>query len=272
MTDDKLGIDWSFDTIPAINVKNAGYQVAVHYLGGTANKRWSKSLIAEYQGCGLGIMPVYEDGEQDALKGYAEGVQHGKNATAQLKALGWPENKVCCYAIDFDTNATQIDTLVQYAKGCVAGSTYPVGIYGSILTIEALHPYVSYLWQTEAWSGTRVSPVAHLYQRVKPTKTIAHNPKYDEDVVLKDVPVGFWYPTVPKPTPKPTTGETDMHYCEFTNGLVLMTNFINYRVLTTTDQKNVAKFLTAATNKQYVHEGMDVNLLKDMSTFGIEVK
>jgi hypothetical protein len=96
-----------------------------------------------------------------------------------------------------------------YFGGVAKTATHPVGVYGSLRVCEGMRSegHVTYLWQTEAWSGTEVSKHAHVYQRVKATKDIPDG--CDEDVLLKPVPL--WAPHSHHPvgpTPDPPVVDT----------------------------------------------------------------
>jgi hypothetical protein len=115
--------------------------------------------------------------------------------------IGYPKTCVIFYAVDEDVSPDEVNA---YFAGLAKGSTHPVGVYGSLRVCEGMRSegHVTYLWQTEAWSGTDVSKHAHIYQRVKATKNIPDG--CDEDVLLKPLPLWAPHSHEPvSPTPDP---------------------------------------------------------------------
>ena len=89
---------------------------------------------------------------------------------------------------------------MPYFDGGRSKANRPVGVYGSARVVEAVHAAGAlYTWQTCAWSGGVVSPVAHVYQRLHPTVPTPI-PGTDENALIKEVPLWTAAPA-PKPTP-----------------------------------------------------------------------
>lgn len=193
-------------------VRAAGYVGVMRYLSHDPSKDITAAEATVLHAEQLGIGLVFETTANRAGEGTAAGLADRKEAEPRAAALGYPRNCPVFYAVDYDA-APQ--TILPYFRG-VHGGGYPVGVYGSARVVAAVigAGLATFGWQTEAWSGTTIVGVAHLYQRVKPTRHIAGatSGSYDENVVLKTFPL--WTPApAPQPHVDPTptpVGDVDM--------------------------------------------------------------
>jgi Domain of unknown function (DUF1906) len=184
-----LAADYSFAHPKPESFKPAGYDVVLRYLSHTTGKNLTHAEAKSLRQAGLSIGLVWETTADRATGGESAAEQDRTAAEAMAADVGYPKTCVIFYAVDEDVSP---DAVNDYFAGVAKGATHPVGVYGSLRVCEGMRSegHVTYLWQTEAWSGTDVSKHAHIYQRVKATKNIPDG--CDEDVVLKPLPL--WAP------------------------------------------------------------------------------
>jgi hypothetical protein len=198
-----LAADYSFAHPEPTAFKQAGYDVVLRYLSHTDEKNLTHPEAKALRHAGLSVGLVWETTADRALAGNPAGDQDRIDAEAMAAALGYPKTCVIFYAVDTDVAPDAVD---EYFANVAKGATHPVGVYGSLRVCEGMRAagHVTYLWQTEAWSGTDVSKHAHIYQRVKATKNLPKG--CDEDVLLKPLPL--WAPHSDQPV-DPTPGPAD---------------------------------------------------------------
>jgi Domain of unknown function (DUF1906) len=199
-----LAADYSFaDPKPKPeSFKPAGYDVVLRYVSHTPGKNLSHDEAKALRQAGLSVGLVWETSADRATEGESAAEQDRVSAEALAADIGYPKTCVIFYAVDEDVSP---DAVNNYFAGLAKTATHPVGVYGSLRVCEGMRDegHVTYLWQTEAWSGTDVSKHAHIYQRVKATKNIPDG--CDEDVVLKPLPLWAPHSHHPvNPTPDPT--------------------------------------------------------------------
>jgi hypothetical protein len=132
----------------------------MRYLSTDASKNLSTRERDSLLATGMSIGLVWELGGARAGQGFAAGQADGHSATAQAEALGYP--KTCPLFFAVDDGSLTVSGVASYFAGVRSTCGYPVGVYGSASVVEGI---AGYKWQTCAWSGGRVSPHAHLYQR-----------------------------------------------------------------------------------------------------------
>jgi hypothetical protein len=196
-----LAADYSFAHPKPESFKPAGYDVVLRYVSHTTEKNITHAEAKELRQAGLSIGLVWETTADRATGGEAAAEQDRVSAEDMAADIGYPKTCVIFYAVDEDVSP---DVVNDYFAGLAKGATHPVGVYGSLRVCEGMRSegHVTYLWQTEAWSGTDVSKHAHIYQRVRATKNIPDG--CDEDVLLKPLPL--WAPhshDQVDPTPDP---------------------------------------------------------------------
>lgn len=200
MTD--LIIDYAWGKPNPVSIKEVGYKGVARYLSPDASKNLSlqerDALLAQ----GLSIVLVWEWYANRIAGGAAAGAADGRTANAQADILGYPKNACLYYACDFDAQPSAYEAMEAYLRAAGAqGRT--VGIYGGLHVVEAMlqSGAARYGWQTVAWSQGKLSSIAHLYQRIRPTLP-SPGGSYDEDIVLQPY-YGQWGSNVPVPTPTP---------------------------------------------------------------------
>jgi glycoside hydrolase-like protein len=184
-----LAADYSFAHPKPEKFKTAGYDVVLRYLSHTPEKNLTHPEAKALREAGLSIGLVWETTADRALAGAGAAEEDRVDAEAMAAGVGYPKTCVIFYAVDKDVDPSDVN---DYFARVATGATHPVGVYGSLRVCEGMRAagHVTYLWQTEAWSGTEVSKHAHIYQRVHATKDLPAN--CDEDVVLKPLPL--WAP------------------------------------------------------------------------------
>jgi hypothetical protein len=195
-----LGLDYA--TKPDLRAAwNAGYRYLVRYLApADAKYDWKRVTSAERDeawSIGFAMLLVWESYATRALEGTAAGMADARDAASQATALGYPPDVPIFFACDTDASA---DAARPYFRG-VASVRPCAGAYGGIRVVDPVlsEGTVRYGWQACAWSAGKVSQVAHLYQRLRPTTTLKGS--FDEDVTLRSIPM--WSAPQIRPQPQP---------------------------------------------------------------------
>jgi len=189
-----LAVDYSFSRPSPATIKSHGYTAVGRYLGGSSGKRITRDEATSLHAAGLGIWLVWETSADRARSGNAGGVSDAHAAAAAALAVGYPTSCPLFFAVDFDATPAQVSA---YFAGIRSVLGNRAGIYGGIKVTEA--GLAHWRWQTAAWSGGKVDPAAHLYQRTKMTHPIGG---CDENVICHPIPL--WTAAgVSKPAEKP---------------------------------------------------------------------
>lgn len=166
-----LGIDYSSGVPAPAAVLEAGYGFIARYVSNVGNpKNLTAAEARAARAAGLDIVVVFESTASRSLGGVGAGHVDGLAARAQAEAAGAPVNSAIYAAVDFDVTSTaQLAAVAAYFDGFrgVLGP-HPAGAYGELSVVDALLTgrHVTYGWQTGAWSGGKLSRLAHLYQRI----------------------------------------------------------------------------------------------------------
>ena len=159
-------LDFSWARPGAAAIKKAGYAGVLRYVSSTTGKNLSSSELRDYQDNGLYVGIVFEDGARNALMGFEQGIIDAKKALSLCNSLGFV-NMPIYFAVDFDTTPEQQTEIDQYFKGInsIIGVSR-TGAYGSyyIMLRCKASGFVSWFWQTLAWSGGQVADFIHIYQ------------------------------------------------------------------------------------------------------------
>ena len=178
--------DYAWTVPPPQAIRAAGYVGVLRYLSHDPGKDLTPAELAALHAAGLSVGIVWETTADRALSGLDGGRADGAEANTRADALGWPAGRPVFLAVDFGATPDQLPAVLDYLRGAHCGR--PVGVYGSAAVVDAAagSGLAGFCWQTEAWSGTTVSPHANVYQRVTPTLTIPGVPagSWDEDVAL----------------------------------------------------------------------------------------
>lgn len=191
--------DYSFQHPDPAALRRVGAAGAMRYLTRSGPpKRITANEVTQLHAASLSIGLVYEDAAARATEGHAAGGQDAATAAKQALDLGYPQTCPIFYAVDTDVPPEQV---FAYFRGISDWRPWhPVGVYGSRAVVDGVLAagLAVYAWQTVAWSYGRVSPRAHLLQRVQATHPV---PGCDENVVLHAFPL--WAPTPAQPRPQP---------------------------------------------------------------------
>jgi hypothetical protein len=193
-----LLVDYAWQHPNPAAIKAAGFVGVMRYLSADPTKNLSKAEAVSLHAAGLGIGLIWETSGGRAASGYSGGVADVRAAEPQADVLGFPRFLPIGYAVDYDADPSVI---LPYVKGVMAAARHPVAVYGSRRVCEAVRTLgVPYLWQCSAWSGTAVSSVANLYQRLAETHPISGT---DENVMILPYPLWGVGPVPPVPPPPP---------------------------------------------------------------------
>ncbi|MBI4900893.1 MAG: DUF1906 domain-containing protein [Actinobacteria bacterium] len=157
-------IDYAWTKPTPAQIIAAGYEGVLRYLSLDSSKNLTPGERDALLDAGLSIGLVWETTATRAGQGYVAGQHDVQAAEAQAAALGYPMGCPIFYAVDYDTPAASV---LPYFQGVAGLARWPVGVYGSANVVEAVP--VPWKWQTVAWSHSRVSQRAHLYQTTIPT-------------------------------------------------------------------------------------------------------
>jgi hypothetical protein len=90
-------------------------------------------------GVQVGIIPIFEQGAQQALGGAAQGTTDGARIVQYMKAVGQPPGTSYILTFDFDEQQAQDQAIYAYAKACVASvPSNPMIAYGNGAAMEML--------------------------------------------------------------------------------------------------------------------------------------
>lgn len=197
---ERLVIDYAWNRPAAAAIKAAGYEGVVRYISRTASKDLTTAERDALRAHNLSIALVWETTANRAGDGREAGIADATKALEKANALGYPPGCVLFFAVDFDAHYADVRPYFDGVRATVRGR--PVGGYAGLAVVESLMRagLVDVGWQTVAWSGGKVSAIAHLYQRIKPTRPLAGD--FDENVVLRG-DYGQWKAGSPPPAPKP---------------------------------------------------------------------
>lgn len=168
-----IGFDfsWGNGKPSAAAIKAAGGGFGVSYLS-TADrtKGWTSGQVSELRGHQVGVCAVWENGNAEALHGHAAGQQAALAATSLAQEFGRPEGRPIYFAVDTDTDWGSVRPYFEGVRSVL--SKDETGIYAGYRVILGAQSsgLVGYFWQTVAWSGGKVAPGIHLYQRLGTTK------------------------------------------------------------------------------------------------------
>jgi hypothetical protein len=194
-------LDWSQARPPLAKVKAAGYSAAYRYVcsdaaeDGLPGKRLTPGERDQILDHALDIGLHGEDEAGAARKGYARGLAQGKQwADYAHRILNAPKGMTIVAAIDYDTAGTYPTVVRDYLHGVTDGldGQYATGVYGSIYVVDAALAEKTAVHgvQTNAWSHSKVSAWAHVYQHGP-----SEFPGTDYNDVLR-VPHGTWLQTL----------------------------------------------------------------------------
>ncbi|GAA1853690.1 glycoside hydrolase domain-containing protein [Actinomadura bangladeshensis] len=163
-----FGIDYAWGRPGAAALKRAGAKFACRYLShDTTGKNLTRSEADELSDAGIWVVVVWESTAKRPLAGRSAGAADARDAAAQARACGMPDDRPIYFAADWDAAASQQDEINAYLDGAasVIGRDR-VGLYGGYGPVKRAFDAgkIAYGWQTYAWSGGRWDARAQLQQ------------------------------------------------------------------------------------------------------------
>ncbi len=207
----QTGVDYS-DARPSQKSLHAeGYSFVVRYLSNYAPKNLTKSEADSLKADGLDVVVVWEDGAQNTLGGYNQGVKDAKEANAQANADGMPAGRPIYFAIDFDAQSSEQSTINAYFDGVasVIGRDR-AGAYAGYYAIQRLFNdgKIAWGWQTYAWSYGNWDSRAQLRQVQNDITAGGDSACCDKDVSAH-ADFGQWWHVSNAPPPPPPSSSAD---------------------------------------------------------------
>lgn len=179
------GIDYSFSRPGGAAIKAAGKDFVVRYCPypGAGGKALTKEELADLHNNGLAVVLVFESTAGRVKQGQMAGIADGSIVRQAMIDLGFPADRPCYFAVDFDAAPTDQPAIDQYLRGAaeVLGVNR-VGVYGSYYVVMRCHQNgtAKWLWQTYAWSGGQKYIGIDLYQYQNGQKLNGGDVDFDE--------------------------------------------------------------------------------------------
>jgi len=162
------GVDYAWGRPGASALKAAGKTFAARYLShSTSGKNLTHAEAVALSNAGIWLVVVWETGANRALDGHTAGAQDARDALAQAKACGMPNDRPIYFAVDFDASSGQKTAILNYFRGVASViGTARTGMYGGYYPIKWAFDagVIHWGWQTYAWSGGRWDSRAQLRQ------------------------------------------------------------------------------------------------------------
>lgn len=158
-----LVLDIAWDRPTVAQIKATGAVGVMRYFSTDDTKDLHKADLAAYTAAGIAVGTVYETTAGRATAGRTAGIADAKDAEKQRKAVGLPASHIHHFAVDKDVAWTDV---AAYFDGVISVlGLARTACYGSYRVVQGAHKAgIRWLWQTLAWSGGLLSPVATLYQ------------------------------------------------------------------------------------------------------------
>lgn len=172
--------------------KSDGYEFVCRYLVLSGWKMLTLEEADLLSSSGLRIVSVFETTADRALGGRQAGLQDGAAAVQAARQVGQPDGSAIYFAVDFDADAAQMPTIIEYIQAAgEASPSFLTGVYGSYAVVEAMKASgaCTHFWQTYAWSNGAKADFIHIYQ-------------YENDIVVNGVQIdrdesygneGWWW-------------------------------------------------------------------------------
>lgn len=151
------GVDYSDARPSPAGLVAVGKQFVGRYVGaGFGPKLLQADEAHSLLSAGLKIVSLVEGAADGALGGRSMGVQHAEQARQWHIDRGFPWPVPCYFAVDFDVQAAQWQTVRDYFQGVASTIGLPyTGIYGGLNAIlwAQTDGIARWFMQTYAWSG-----------------------------------------------------------------------------------------------------------------------
>lgn len=163
------GIDTDVSVISIAGaIKRAGYSFVGRYFNPAKTAPLSKGEAEHLHACGLGVLPIWEEGSPTSVKFFnaTKGIAHGRTAWTLAQHIGIPTTKPLAVTVDYDPEPGDLGVIKAYLMGFRQGQaqvangadTYHITLYGSGLAIKKLvGPVASHGWLAESggWTDSR---------------------------------------------------------------------------------------------------------------------
>lgn len=160
-------LDYS-ERIAGNAIVQAGYGHVIRYLGNPDvwPKAMNESEVNDLRNHQVMIHLNYEQTADFMLSGYNGGISFAREARRWATSLGFSPLQCIYYSADFDANADQISTIIDFLDGAKSfeKDINLVGCYGGIRTIGQAMNYGFSGWQAGAWSYGHRDPRAFAWQ------------------------------------------------------------------------------------------------------------
>ena len=203
-----LGVDYLNQPCPPSTLAQAGYQFVLTY-----SRVITAAQISQTHAAGMALGLIFESTADRALGGGQAGASDAVTFLTQIDGLGYPAGTVAFTNVgDFVAAPSQMPAINAYYgswSGVIASRSFAPGAYGTGYIIDQLVALGNggYWWQNamddNGEPGSRVSPNAHIYQRVATTLVRPGSLGIDENVLIKPVPL-WGKALIPNPTPAPS--------------------------------------------------------------------
>jgi len=163
-----FGVDYSWGRPGVAALKRAGVKFVCRYLShDTTGKNLTRAEAEELSDAGIWLVVVWQTTKNRPLDGRAAGEADARDAAAQAKSRGMPDDRPIYFAADWDASAAQQSAINAYLDGAasVIGRDR-VGLYGGYGPVKRAFDAgkITYGWQTYAWSGGRWDSRAQIQQ------------------------------------------------------------------------------------------------------------
>lgn len=204
-----LVLDYSGGRISGKSLKAAGVTAVCRYLYGQgtnlAYKQLAKSEADDIIANGVEIVGNFEQGTQNALGGFNQGVIDTNLAVANNKAAGGPDDAFIYFSVDYDAPESDQPAINAYFQGIISVIGLDrTGAYAGYWIIKRLFDagLISKGWQTEAWSGGNIDSRISLLQRNGIGYLTVDGVQCDQNEAHTD-DYGQWDAAEPLPQPQP---------------------------------------------------------------------
>lgn len=162
------GGDWVSPDMPYGEFRSFGHTFAMRYaVPSIAGKMISRNEVAAAHSHGVDIALIYETTGTTWRDGVVSGTADGIAARQALESLGAPHSVACYHAVDAQVADSEMWVVRGWLTAVAARmKPYRTGVYGQASVIDMAHALDSsiYRWQTQAWSGGRVSKWTEILQ------------------------------------------------------------------------------------------------------------
>jgi len=161
----RFGIDYTDSTFTPAQHHAYGSTFACRYLSRYGWKTITRDEVRRLRAGNIDLIVVFEDGANNALGGWGQGLADAQYALNQARYCGMPSDTPIYFAVDYDTagNAHATD---GYFDGVASVLSRPLcGPYGGYEVVRRqMDRGLGFGWQTYAWSGGQLDARAQLYQ------------------------------------------------------------------------------------------------------------